>query len=50
MLKRDDDRALRIHACHGRARQDEVLRDAILHLLQVDPTSEPPGRWAPPDG
>jgi exodeoxyribonuclease V gamma subunit len=36
-----DDRSLRIHACHGRARQVEVLRDAILHLLQADPTLEP---------
>jgi len=37
----EDDRSLRIHACHGRARQVEVLRDAILHLLQEDPTLEP---------
>jgi exodeoxyribonuclease V gamma subunit len=36
-----DDRSLQIHACHGRARQVEVLRDAILHLLQDDPTLEP---------
>jgi exodeoxyribonuclease V gamma subunit len=36
-----DDRSLRIHACHGRARQVEVLRDAILHLLQADPSLEP---------
>src|SRR5205807_3466281 len=35
------DRSLQIHACHGRARQVEVLRDAILHLLAADPTLEP---------
>jgi exodeoxyribonuclease V gamma subunit len=36
-----DDRSLQIHACHGRARQVEVVRDAILHLLDEDPTLEP---------
>ena len=36
-----DDRSLRVHACHGRARQVEVLRDAVLHLLADDPTLEP---------
>src|SRR5690606_31822976 len=36
-----DDRTIQIHACHGRARQVEVLRDAILHLLREDPTLEP---------
>ena len=35
------DRSLQIHACHGRARQVEVLRDAILHLLAEDETLEP---------
>ena len=30
------DRSLQIHSCHGRARQVEVLRDAILHLLEDD--------------
>lgn len=35
------DDSLQIHACHGRARQVEVLRDAILHLLADDPTLEP---------
>ena len=34
------DRSLSVHACHGRARQVEVLRDAILHRLQEDPTLE----------
>ncbi|HEX2412075.1 MAG TPA: exodeoxyribonuclease V subunit gamma [Solirubrobacteraceae bacterium] len=36
-----DDRSVQVHACHGRARQVEVVRDAILHLLQDDPTLEP---------
>jgi exodeoxyribonuclease V gamma subunit len=35
------DRTIQVHACHGRARQVEVLRDAILHLLEDDPTLEP---------
>ncbi len=38
---RDDDDSLQIHACHGRARQVEVIRDAILHQLERDPTLEP---------
>jgi exodeoxyribonuclease V gamma subunit len=37
----DDDRSVEIHACHGRARQVEVLRDAILHALADDPDLEP---------
>jgi exodeoxyribonuclease V gamma subunit len=36
-----NDRSLQIHACHGRARQVEVLRDAVLHLLAEDSTLEP---------
>ena len=35
------DRSVQVHACHGRARQVEVLRDAILHLLAEDPALEP---------
>ncbi|MBV9049213.1 MAG: exodeoxyribonuclease V subunit gamma, partial [Solirubrobacterales bacterium] len=35
------DRSLQVHACHGRARQVEVVRDAILHLLDEDPTLQP---------
>src|ERR687898_1185481 len=35
------DRSVRVHACHGRARQVEVLRDAVLHALADDPTLEP---------
>jgi exodeoxyribonuclease V gamma subunit len=35
------DRSIAIHSCHGRARQVEVVRDAILHALAEDPTLEP---------
>jgi exodeoxyribonuclease V gamma subunit len=35
------DRSLQVHACHGRARQVEVVRAAILHALAEDPTLEP---------
>ena len=35
------DRSIQVHACHGRGRQVEVIRDAILHLLEEDPTLEP---------
>ncbi len=35
------DRSIQIHSCHGRARQVEVLRDAILHLLAEDETLQP---------
>ncbi|MCA1682982.1 MAG: exodeoxyribonuclease V subunit gamma [Actinobacteria bacterium] len=35
------DRSVQVHACHGRARQVEVARDAILHLLADDPSLEP---------
>lgn len=34
------DGSLEVHACHGRARQVEVLRDALLHRLREDPTLE----------
>ena len=37
----DDDNSIRVHSCHGRGRQVEVLRDAILHLLEDDPSLEP---------
>lgn len=36
-----DDRSVQIHACHGRARQAEVVRDAIAHALLADDTLEP---------
>ncbi len=35
------DRSIQIHACHGRGRQVEVVREAILHELAADPTLEP---------
>lgn len=38
-LRQEDD-SLRVYACHGRARQVEVLRDAVLHLLEGDPGLE----------
>lgn len=38
---RTDDRSIQIHACHGPARQVDVLRETILGLLQDDPTLEP---------
>ena len=41
VLLEPDDRSLQVHACHGRARQVEVVREAILHLLEDDPTLEP---------
>jgi len=38
-LARDDD-SLTVHSCHGRTRQVEVMRDAVLHLLADDPSLE----------
>ena len=35
------DRSVQIHVTHGARRQVEVLRDAILHILEDDPTLEP---------
>ena len=35
------DRSVQVHACHGRARQVEIARDAICHALADDPTLEP---------
>ncbi|WP_299036163.1 exodeoxyribonuclease V subunit gamma [uncultured Pseudokineococcus sp.] len=35
------DRSVRLHSCHGRVRQVEVLREAVLGLLADDPTLEP---------
>ncbi|HZD67095.1 MAG TPA: exodeoxyribonuclease V subunit gamma, partial [Acidimicrobiales bacterium] len=37
----EDDDSLRVHACPGRSRQVEVVRDAVLHLFRADPTLEP---------
>ena len=35
------DATVQVHACHGPARQVEVLREALLHAFQDDPTLEP---------
>ena len=36
----EDDRSIQVHACHGRHRQVEVLREVLLGLLEDDPTLE----------
>ncbi len=36
-----DDRSLQVHACHGRDRQVEVVREVLLSLLEADPSLEP---------
>lgn len=41
LVLHEDDHSLSIHSCHGRARQVEVMRDAITHLLAEDDTLEP---------
>ncbi|MCL2455288.1 MAG: exodeoxyribonuclease V subunit gamma [Micrococcales bacterium] len=35
------DRSVQVHACHGRTRQVEVLRDVLTRVLADDPTLEP---------
>ncbi|WP_081596454.1 exodeoxyribonuclease V subunit gamma, partial [Cellulomonas massiliensis] len=35
------DRSVQVHACYGRARQVEVLREVVVGLLADDPTLEP---------
>jgi exodeoxyribonuclease V gamma subunit len=35
------DNSVQVHACHGRARQVEVLREVLLGLLAADSTLEP---------
>ena len=40
-LLRPEDRSVQVHACHGPARQVEVLREVLLGLLADDPTLEP---------
>ncbi|WP_151083770.1 exodeoxyribonuclease V subunit gamma [Nocardioides cynanchi] len=37
----DGDRSVQVHACHGVARQVDVLREVLLALLADDPTLEP---------
>ncbi|PFG41813.1 DNA helicase/exodeoxyribonuclease V gamma subunit [Isoptericola jiangsuensis] len=36
-----DDRSVQVHACHGRSRQVEVLREVLVGLFAADPTLEP---------
>lgn len=36
-----NDRSVQVHACHGQARQVDVLREVLLGLLADDPTLEP---------
>lgn len=36
-----DDQSLVVHACHGRGRQVEVAREAVLHIMAEDPTLQP---------
>ena len=38
---RDGDRSVQVHACHGAARQVDVLREVLVGLLEDDPTLEP---------
>ncbi len=35
------DGTVSVHACHGPARQVEVLREVLLHLFRADPSLEP---------
>jgi exodeoxyribonuclease V gamma subunit len=37
----DSDRTVQVHACHGRTRQVEVLREVVVSLLANDTTLEP---------
>ncbi len=37
----ETDRSVQVHACHGPARQIDVLREVLLGLLDDDPTLEP---------
>ncbi|MDO7868341.1 exodeoxyribonuclease V subunit gamma [Nocardioides jiangxiensis] len=39
--RRADDRSVQVHACHGAARQVDVLREVLVGLLADDPTLEP---------
>jgi exodeoxyribonuclease V gamma subunit len=37
----EDDRSVQVHACHGAARQVDVLREVLLGMLEDDPTLQP---------
>ena len=41
----EDDTSVQVHACHGPARQVEVLREVLLGLLADDPTLSPATSW-----
>ena len=47
MVRPADDHSLQWHTCHGAARQAEVLRDAVAHLLQEQVDGRP--RYEPRD-
>ena len=38
---RTDDHSVQVHLCHGATRQVQVLRDALLHLFEADPSLTP---------
>ena len=38
----EGDRSLQVHACHGAARQVDVLREVLVGLLEDDPTPRAP--------
>ena len=38
---RPEDRSVQVHACHGPARQVDVLREVLVGLLEDDPSLEP---------
>ncbi|RYB94255.1 exodeoxyribonuclease V subunit gamma [Nocardioides oleivorans] len=40
-VRADTDLSVQVHACHGTARQVDVLREVLVGLLQDDPTLEP---------
>jgi exodeoxyribonuclease V gamma subunit len=40
-LLSEGDLSIQVHSCHGRARQVEVIRHAILHLFELHPDLEP---------
>ena len=40
-VRQSIDRSVQVHACHGAARQVDVLREVLVGLLEDDPTLEP---------
>jgi exodeoxyribonuclease V gamma subunit len=40
-VRSSSDRSVQVHACHGAARQVDVLREVLVGLLEDDPTLEP---------